>query len=80
MDWPPPHTLKGLIGFLGLVGYYRKFVRHFGILAHPLAKLLKKDNFKRSPTADTIFSALKQALASIPVLALSDFTKHFTIQ
>ncbi|KAM0959760.1 hypothetical protein ACFX15_024306 [Malus domestica] len=80
VEWPTPTSLRGLHGLLGLAGYYRKFVRHFGLIAKPLTDLLKKDSFLWSPAADTAFSALKLALSTTPVLALSDFTKLFTIE
>ncbi|XP_024195932.1 uncharacterized protein LOC112199106 [Rosa chinensis] len=79
-QWQKPTTLKGLRGFLGFAGYYRKFVRNFGIIAKPLTNMLKKDNFKWSKEADKAFEELKRALISTPVLALLDFSKEFTVK
>jgi hypothetical protein len=80
-EWPTPTDLKQLRGFLGLSGYYRKFIRHYGLLSRPLIDLLRKHNpFCWTPQHQLCFDNLKQALVSAPILALLDFSKGFTIE
>ncbi|XP_019235516.1 PREDICTED: uncharacterized protein LOC109215856 [Nicotiana attenuata] len=79
-NWPTPTTLKQLRGFLGLAGYYRRFIKGFGVICKPLTDLTKKDGFKWSTSADAAFAALKEALTQAPVLALPDATKTFIVE
>jgi hypothetical protein len=66
---------------LGLAGYYRKFVHHFGIIAKPLTGLLKKNvQFFWTDLHQQAFLTLKQALIIAPVLALLDFSKQFQLK
>jgi hypothetical protein len=76
-----PINTKELRSFLGLAGYYRKFVRHFRIISQSLTHLLKKGTlFIWTTDHQEAFDALKQALVSALVLALPNFSKLFIIE
>lgn len=79
-EWPTPTTLKQLRGFLGLTGYYKRFVKNYGNLAKPLTQLLKKDAFKWNGEAEDAFQELKKVISRPPVLDLLDFNATFTIE
>lgn len=72
--------LRALRDFLGLTGYYHKFIRGYALLAAPLTNLLKKDGFKWDDSSTLAFTKLKMAMTIPPVLALPDFTQPFIIE
>ncbi|CAJ2672993.1 unnamed protein product [Trifolium pratense] len=80
LEWPEPKNVKGVRGFLGLTGYYRKFIRNYGKLAKPLTELTKKDSFVWGSEATIAFNVLKQIMTSPPVLVLPNFEIPFEVE
>ena len=78
--WPTPKSTKELQSFLGLAGYYRRFIFQFAHIVHPLSSLLKKDSvWTWELPQDNAFNKLKTALQAAPVLRLADLTCPFVL-
>ncbi|GAU26773.1 hypothetical protein TSUD_317710 [Trifolium subterraneum] len=80
VNWPQPTSIKALRGFLGLTGFYRKFIKGYATLASPLTTLLRKNAFQWSTEAQSSFDKLKLAMTQAPTLALPDFSQPFDIE
>jgi hypothetical protein len=80
LDWPMPRSVHVVRTFLGLAGYYRRFIHNYGTIADPLTRLLRKDGFKWAPKAEGAFQALQQAFMQAPVLQLPAFDHSFFLE
>jgi hypothetical protein len=79
-SFPVPDTPKRVRSYLGLVGYYRRFINNFSQISAPMRALLKKDvKFKWTTQCQDSFEKLKQSLISSPVLILPDFKRQFIL-
>ena len=77
-NWEAPTTVGEIQSFLGLAGYYRRFIENFSKIAKPMIELLKKDTkFKWTEECEASFQELKKRLVTSPVLILPDQTKDY---
>ncbi|KAL0534735.1 hypothetical protein IC582_029028 [Cucumis melo] len=79
-NWPRPSTISEIRSFLGLAGYYRRFVEDFSRIASPLTQLTRMGTpFVWSPACESSFRKLKQKLVTAPVLTMPDGSGNFVI-
>ncbi|XP_071933807.1 uncharacterized protein [Coffea arabica] len=78
--WKQPETPTEVRSFLGLAGYYRRFIKDFSKIDGPMTELTKKNNkFIWTPKCQSSFQELKKRLTSAPVLALPDGVESYVV-
>ncbi|GKC57696.1 putative reverse transcriptase domain-containing protein, partial [Tanacetum coccineum] len=79
-DWESPKTPTEIYKFLGLAGYYRRFIEGFSKIAKPMTKLTQKSlKFNWGEKEETAFQTLKQKLCSASILALPEGSENFVV-
>lgn len=83
-DYPIPNNVKEVRRFIGLTGWYRRFIYNFSDITVPITDLIKKktkkSEFEWNQKAQEAFETLKRALISAPILSLPDYSQPFVIQ
>ena len=80
VDWKPPTSVHQIRSFLGLAGYYRRFIPDFSRIAKPMMELLKKGvKFVWDDKCEEAFHTLRAQLTTAPMLAQPDNTKPFDV-
>jgi hypothetical protein len=80
LDWKPPRVVHQVHSFLGLDGYYRRFILNFSKISKPITDLLKKEEkFVWNAEHDEVFQSLKKLLTTSPILASLGITKSFDV-
>ncbi|WVZ52529.1 hypothetical protein U9M48_003577 [Paspalum notatum var. saurae] len=79
-NWKIPEDVKGIRSFLGLAGYYRRFIEGFSKIAKPMTALLEKNiKFQWTSACQKAFEELKKRLTTAPVLTFPDMHKPFSV-
>ena len=80
MDWKVPTLVYEVRSFLGLVGYYRRFIPNFSKIAKPMTRLLLKDEkFSWTLECEVAFHTLRTLLTTAPILAQPNIEKPFDV-
>jgi hypothetical protein len=80
LSWKAPTSVSDIQSFLGLAGYYRRFIEGFSKMSKPMIELLEKDKqFEWTPACEASFQELKKRLTTAPVLVMPDMEKPFSI-
>jgi hypothetical protein len=79
-SWPTPKNISKVRSFMGLVGYYRRFIEGFSKIAHPITSLQKKGiKFEWTTKCEESFQHLKDLLTSAPILKIADPNEDFVV-
>ena len=80
LGWKPRASVTNVRSFLGMAGYYRRFIEGFSSIARPMTLLLKKDKkFEWTEACEKSFQELKRKLTTAPVLIVPDIHKNFEV-
>jgi hypothetical protein len=80
LDWKALKGARGIKSFIGMVGYYRRFIEGFSKIARPMTALLANNvEFKWTPACQESLEMLKQKLTTASVLVLPDVHKPFSV-
>ena len=80
LDWKQPQNISEIRSFLGLAGYYRRFIENFSKIAKPMTELLKNGvQFEWTQACEEAFQTLKDRLTTAPVLAQPNISKSFDV-
>jgi hypothetical protein len=80
LSWKAPTSVSDIQSFLGLAGYYQRFIEGFSRISKPMTELLEKDKkFNWTPACESNFQELKKRLTAAPIQVMPNMEKPFSI-
>lgn len=79
-DWPTPTKPRDVKEFLGLTGFYRKFIHHYAHIAMPLYQAVQSEKLEWTPEQEAAFCLLKKSVTEAPVLTIPDMDGQWTLR